>query len=104
MIQPQYERENVTMVDMVPKTWFSAMEGSSVLVAGYKVLRVGTDNRPSGTRIFGLELLGGVILHGQFRYPRPIELAFTDDEQIPFRVPDPLFAETEEGVYLLLFT
>lgn len=100
----QSEFAQMTLLNMVPSNWFTKKEGSSIWVSGYRVLRVEKDELVSGTKTFDLDRIRAFILYGKLRYPRPLDLEVSSDNQLQFIVPDPFFGETIEGAYLLLLT
>lgn len=103
MNQPGNE-ETLRLIDVAPSTWFTQSEGSSIWISGYRMFRVTRDDLLSGPKTFDLNQVRGIILYGRVKYPNSLELETTDDHQIQFTVPDPVFGETKEGTYLLLLT
>src|SRR5438105_5028654 len=102
MSQSEYEQQQVNLADLAPSAWFTQKEGSSIWVSGYRMLRVEKNELLSGIKVFDMGQVRAVLLYGRLKYPKPIELEVSNDSQLQFTIPDPYFAETNEGAHLLL--
>lgn len=98
--------ETRRFVDLVPSWWFKALQGSSVWITGYRVLRTPKECFSSGPKMIDLALaqVRAIVLHGTVTYMDASEARIEIIEDDRWRLDPSKTRErvAPEGVYLLL--
>lgn len=91
---------------LVPKSWFTKLEGSSIWVAGYKMYRVQNTSLPSGPQLLDFGTTRAVFIFGSGQYldARAVDPQFTEDGEVVLRGFSKIETQLPEGAYLLIIT
>ena len=62
------KRVDFNLMDMVPKTWFTQPETSSIWIAGYRMMRLSPEDLPAGPKFVDLPGVRVVLAYGAVNY------------------------------------
>lgn len=101
----ELKQKKFKLIDLVPSSWFSQKEGSSIWVTAYRIFRVPKENLISGLKIIDLSNIRAIILYGELKYfdVSQTEIIFVTDDKLNVDLSQAKIKKTPEGAYLLFF-